>query len=135
MTHPDADTLLKYVLQTLDESESSSVAEHIAVCENCRNLAQKLLSECTRMGEIEFHVDAPEPPGLPRQPRMILTMLRWAAVLATGFLLGYLTAQLSDPVRPVIVQQRMVPTRAEVSSSGFVSCQAVDVTTSTEVTP
>ncbi|HEX7571897.1 MAG TPA: hypothetical protein VF514_02310 [Bacteroidota bacterium] len=127
MTHPDADTLLKFVIQTLDESESSSVAEHLSVCEKCRDLRQKLLGEFARMGEVEFRIDTPEPPGLPRRLRMTLAVSRWAAVLAIGFLLGYLTAQLSDPVRPVVVQQRLIPTRGEVSSSGYISCQAVDV--------
>jgi predicted anti-sigma-YlaC factor YlaD len=130
MTHPDADTLLKFALKTLDESESSSVAEHLSVCEKCRDLQQKILGELARLEEVEIHIDVPAPPGIPRRRRMALAVLRWAAVLATGFLLGYMTAQLSDPVRPVVVQQRLIPTRAEVSSSGYVSCQAIDVTTS-----
>jgi len=130
MTHPDADTLLKFVLQTLDESEGSSVAEHLAVCVRCGDLHQKLLGEVTRLGQVGFHIDLPAPPGIPRRSRLPLAVSRWAAVLAIGFLMGYLTAQLSDPVRPVVIQQRLIPTRAEVSSSGFVSCQAIDATTS-----
>lgn len=127
MTHPDADTLLKFVLKTLDESKSSSVAEHLSVCEKCRDLQQKLLGELARLEGIEIHIDVPAPPGLPRRSRLPLAVSRWAAVLATGFLLGYMTAQLSDPVRPIPVQQRLIPTQGEVSSSGYVSCQAVDV--------
>ena len=130
MTHPDADTLLKFALKTLDQSESSSVAEHLSVCEKCKDLQQKILGELARLEEVEIHTDVPAPPGLPRRLRLPLAVSRWAAVLAIGFLLGYMTAQLSDPVRPVVVQQRLIPTRAEVSSSGFVSCQAIDVTTS-----
>ena len=130
MTHPDADTLLKFALKTLDESDSSSVSAHLSVCEKCRVLQQKILGELARLEEVEIHTDVPAPPGLPRRLRLPLAVSRWAAVLAIGFLLGYMTAQLSDPVRPVVVQQRLIPTRAEVSSSGFVSCQAIDVTTS-----
>jgi anti-sigma factor RsiW len=130
MTHPDADTLLKFVLQTLDESDTRSVMEHLQACEECRGLQQKLLGELARLGKIDFQIDIPSPPGLPRRSRLPLAVSRWAAVLAIGFLLGYMTAQLSDPVRPVVVQQRLIPTRAEASASRYVSCQALDATTS-----
>jgi hypothetical protein len=129
MTHPDADTLLRFVLQTLDDSDSSSVAEHMSACEECKELQQKLLGEVERLERIDFDINVPVPPRLPRRSRLIPEVSRWAAVLAIGFLLGYLTAQLLDPVHPVPVQQRLIPTQAKVPSSGYISCQAVDVKT------
>ena len=130
MTHPDHDTLLRFVLQTLDEPDNAIVSGHLPACEECRELEQKFLSEVEKLQGIKFHIAVPAPPRLTRRSRRLVVVSRWAAVLATGFLLGYMTAQLSDPVRPVVVQQRLIPTRAEVSSSAFVSCQAIDVTTS-----
>lgn len=129
MTHPDADTLLKFVIKTLDESGSSSVTEHLSNCEACRNLQQKLLGEVEKLGQIDFRIDIPSPPALPQRPRMTPAVSRWAAVLAAGFLLGYLTAQLEAPLHPIPVQQRLIPTQGGVPSSGYVSCQAIDVGT------
>jgi predicted anti-sigma-YlaC factor YlaD len=129
MTHPNADTLLEFVLQTLEESDNSIVREHLSTCEQCRELQQMLEGEVKRLESIDMHFDVPSPPRLPRRSRLLMTVSRLAAVLAVGFLLGYVTAQLFDPVRPIPVQQRLIPTQVEVSSSGYIPCQAVDLKT------
>jgi hypothetical protein len=45
-----------------------------------------------------------------------------------GFLAGYMTAELTNPVRPITVQQRLVPGHPGVPSTGYYSCQTVDIT-------
>jgi len=126
MTHPDADTILKFVLQMLDEPDIAHVRNHLSECEECRKLQQQYLGEIKRLERIDFHVDVPAPPALSRRSRLIPEVPRWAAVLAAGFLLGFLTAQVAAPHHPIPVQQHLIPARGTVDT-GFISCQAVDL--------
>jgi hypothetical protein len=129
MTHPDSDTLLGFVLQTLDESDSSAVREHLSACEECRERQRKLEGEVARLASVDLQVKMVAPPRLPRRSRLHISVSKFAAVLAAGFLLGYATALLSNPVRPVPVQQRLIPAQVIVPSSGYVPCQGVDLRT------
>ncbi len=127
MTHPDGDVLLKYVLQTLDESDRQAVDQHLSLCRECRSLRERTQGEVERLGRIEFHIDVPAPPELPRGHWTAMAVWRWAAVLGVGFILGYVTANLSESPPSIPVQQRLIPTRNAGDSSEFISCQAVDV--------
>ena len=130
MTHPDTDTLLKFVLQTLGESDEQIVRDHLSTCEQCRALQQNLQGDINRLGSVNLHIEMPAPPRLLRRLRVPTAVLRLAAVLAVGFLIGYATAQLSEPVRTVPVQQRLIPVEVAVPASGYIPCQAVDLKTS-----
>lgn len=127
MIHPDGDTLLKFVLQTLDESENAAVREHVSACEQCREQEWKLEGEVKRLASIDFRVDMVAPPRLPRRSRLFSTVLRSAAVLAVGFVVGYATAELSNPVHPIPLQQRLIPAEIAVPHSGYIPCQEVDM--------
>jgi hypothetical protein len=59
----------------------------------------------------------------------LVPALKAAAVLAVGFSIGYATAELSNPVPPIPVQQRLIPSEIAVPSSGYVPVQEVDVRT------
>jgi hypothetical protein len=52
-----------------------------------------------------------------------------AAALAIGFLMGYLTSRLLDPVRSIPVPQRLIPAQVAVPTSGYIPCKAVDLKT------
>jgi anti-sigma factor RsiW len=127
MTHPDGDTLLKFVLQTLDEPDTSVVREHLSACEQCREQERKLQGEVKRLASVDFPIDLVAPPRLPRKSQLLIAVSRSAAVLAAGFLLGFAAAELSNPVHPIAVQQRLIPAQVALPSSGYVSCQEVDV--------
>jgi hypothetical protein len=129
MTHPNTDTLLKFVLQTLEEPDEPIVREHLAACDQCRELQQNMQREVQRLGRINLPIEIPVAPRLPRRLRVPMAVLRLAAVLAVGFLMGYATAQLSQPVSSVPVQQRLIPARVAEPSSGYIPCQAVDLKT------
>jgi hypothetical protein len=128
MTHPHDDGLLEFVLQTLEESDSSVVRAHLLECEQCRDLQRKLQSQVERLGSIDMRIDIPERTRLPGTPRQFAAAWRWAAVLAAGFLLGLLTARLSDKAHPIHVPQRLI-VQTPTSSFGYVSCQALDLRT------
>jgi hypothetical protein len=129
MTHPDGDTLLQFVLQTLDESGNSAVREHLSACEQCIERQRKLEGEITRLASIHLPVKMIAPPRLPRRSRLTTSVSKIAAVLAAGFLLGYATALLSNPVHPIPVQQRLIPAQFRVPSSEYVPCRQVDLRT------
>jgi hypothetical protein len=129
MTHPDSDTLLKYTLRILDGPEESIVQNHLSTCEQCRVLQQDLQGEVKMLGGVNLHIGMPEPPRLPRRSRVSLAVSRLAAVLVLGFLMGYVTAQLSDRTISIPVQQRLIPVQLAVPSSAYIPCQAVDLKT------
>jgi hypothetical protein len=129
MTHPDTDTLLKFVLQTLQQPDERVVRDHLLTCEQCRARQQNLQGEVQRLGRLNLHIEMPAPPRLSRRLRIPMAVSRLAAVLAVGFLMGYATAQLSEPARTAPVQQRLIPAQVVVPSSGYIPCQAVDLKT------
>jgi hypothetical protein len=129
MTHPDGDTLLKFVLQTLDKSEDEAVRQHLSSCEQCKGEHRKLEGEVRRLSSFDIPVEMVSPPRLLQRSRGMVPALKVAAVLAVGFLLGYASAQLTNPVHPIPVQQRLIPSHVAVPSSGYVPAREVDVRT------
>jgi anti-sigma factor RsiW len=129
MNHPNGDTLLKYVLGTLDESETEAVRQHLSSCEECSKEERKIDGEVRRLSSVDIPLETGEPPRLPRRPRGLVPVLKVAAVLAVGFSIGYATAELSNPAPPIPVQQRLIPSHVVVPSSGYVPVQEVDVRT------
>jgi hypothetical protein len=129
MTHPNEDDLLQYVLQTLGEFDHAEIRKHLSQCEQCRACAQNLEQEIERLGSVRIRVDGPR---VPRPPGFTFAPVRrwgWAAGLAAGFLLGILTARLSDDRPPVAVPQRLMTTTDPAGSSGYFPCPAMDVRT------
>jgi len=126
MTHPDADTLLKHVLETLDEPERSEVAGHLAGCEACRKAETEIRGDIRKLEAIGSDVEVPPPPALPRMLERTRVISQWAAVLAAGFLLGYITSNLTSTLPATPVQQRLVPERIVEDTLGFLPCPPVD---------
>jgi anti-sigma factor RsiW len=127
MTHLDDDTLLKFLLEILDGPDDSRVREHLARCERCKKRGEELQAQIRQLSRIEMQLGEVTAPPLPRRSRLLTVVTRAAAILAVGFLAGYMTAELSNPIRPIAVQQRLVPGHPAVPSTGYYSCQAVDV--------
>ncbi len=127
MTHLDDDVLLKFVLETLDAPEDQRVREHLSECHQCRERVKQVQADVGRLSGIEMQLGEAVPPPLPRRKPYLSTAVRAAAVLAVGFLAGYVTAEVSNPVPPNAVQQRLVPSAPATPSSGYFSCQAVDI--------
>ncbi len=126
MNHPDEDTLLKYALAALDAPDASLVREHLSVCQACREQQSKTQAELERLSGVAMKVDDAAPPRLQRKAGFLFAAARVAAALVAGFLAGYLTAELSNPLRPMPVQQRLITRPPTTPASGYVSCQAVD---------
>ena len=129
MTHPDEDTLLQFVLQTLGESDYSDVRKHLSRCVHCQGLERKLQQELGRIERVQIQVDAPRFLRLPVLSDAPLRRWRWVAGLAAGFLLGILTARLADYRHPATVPQRLVTQAAPSSPSAYIPCRALDLET------
>jgi hypothetical protein len=127
MNHVDGDTLLKFVLETLDGQAEAAVRDHLSACDRCSQESGRLRAEIERMSGMEVRVGDINPPALPRRFRVLRTVSRMAAVLAVGFLLGYLTADLSNPSLPVAVQQRLIPNVVARTDTEYIPCAAIDV--------
>ena len=127
MTHFDDDTLLKFLLETLDGADDLQVREHVAGCRQCKGRADKLQEEIGQLSGIEMRIGRGTTPSLSRRFRLLTVVSRAAAILAVGFLAGYMTAEFSNPIRPVAVQQRLVPGYPTIPSMGYYTCQALDV--------
>jgi hypothetical protein len=125
MMHLDEDTLLKFVLETLEGQDRSAVAKHLAKCERCAALKQTLQMRVDRLATIDMDIDVPRAPRI-GAPESHAQTWRWVAVLVVGFLLGYLSAHLSDTERPIPVPQRLTPVRM-ASPSGYFACPASDL--------
>ncbi len=129
MNHPDDDTLLQFVLRTVGEAEYSALQQHLSLCEQCREREREMQAEVERLGAIQMQIDLLELPRLPGPIRATIARWGWAAGLAAGFLLGMLTAALTNEEHPAAVPQRLVTTTVVSSSSGYIPCQASDVKT------
>jgi hypothetical protein len=126
MNHPDDDTLLKLVLETLDDVDVAPLREHLSACRGCTEKKERIEAEVGRLRGIAVRVEGVAP-RLPRGRRVLLVAVGAAAILVVGFFSGYLTAELSNPIRPSPVQQRLIPASPVASSTGYISCQAVDL--------
>ena len=127
MNHLDGDTLLMHLLETLDEQAEAAVRDHLSVCDACRQESGRLRKEIQRISRIDVRVGGANPPPLPGRYRVLRTVSRMAAVLAVGFMLGYLTADLSNTRLPVPVQQRVIPGVVAGTDTDYVPCAAIDL--------
>ena len=127
MTHVDDDTLLKFVLEILDNPDESLVRDHLSMCTECRQKSANFQHDVAALGTVEFLHDRVAQPRMPRTTRGRLSALTAAAVLVAGFLGGYVTSELSNPDRVVVVQQHVQPTPVVVPVTQYVSCEQIDI--------
>jgi len=128
MMHPDEDTLLKYALEVLEGSEVEDVKRHLEVCDACRDQFHTIHEQLGRMKTVSFPVETPDLP-LPStaRRRTMSTVLRAAAVLLVGFILGYGTALLSEPQSSIVVSQQFRPKTPQVSVTRHTPAEQVDL--------
>ena len=127
MMHIDDDTLLKFVLETLDEPDNASVRKHLSSCPLCSGKRSELQREVGSLASVDFQVDNVEPPRLPQRSRRSLVIARFAAVLAVGFVTGYLVAELSAPLKTTTVGQQLRPAPVATPVTRPAPCSAIDI--------
>lgn len=126
MCHFDKDTLYKYALDLLDDSDSKFIREHLKECELCEQKYNEIKDELDVISSYnpELKIDIPQ---LPKQGNSGRIWLKRAAVLFIGFLLGYSTSTLMQPDKVEIVGQSFIPRVSYLDSTQFIECQNVDI--------
>ena len=126
--HPDDDTLLKYVLDILDAADEKVTRDHVTGCEQCAVRCRDLREPMDRMSKMQFRIQDGTAPRLPqrKRPKSALVM-RVAAILAAGFLAGYLTAGWTTPPPILSVPQHLETESPATSFTHFTSCPQVDL--------
>lgn len=133
MSHIDPDTLTAYALDVLDETNCRTVRDHLAVCAECTASLSAAKADTDRLGSVRLPVIPLRPPPLRVRKRMPAPWMRAAAILAIGFLAGFLTAEAlkHDPV--IVVHQEFRPAAVPPTEAARASCQPVDIVPAREL--
>jgi anti-sigma factor RsiW len=129
MKHPDTDALLQAILETLQEPERTSVQQHVSGCPECAAQMKELESQVQTITRVAFPSVEIVPPRLPVRHAAGKSILKAAAVLVLGFLMGYATAHLAEREPRSIVGQRLQPTTIPVSTTRNTPSEAIDCAT------
>lgn len=130
MNHPDNDTLLRYALETADESERGDLGTHLAGCPDCSRALGEITRDLDLISGSDPAAGVPHP-GVPPLPAFryvhLRTAFRAAAAVAVILLGGYLvTGPARDP-QISVVPQRFRPAAAVVPAGEFAPCEVVDI--------
>lgn len=126
--HPDDDTLLKYVLEILDDADDAATRDHVTRCGQCAARCRELSKPIDRITTVQFKIQEVAAPRFPRRKRsMSAVVIRAAAILAAGFLAGYLTAGWTALPPTLSVPQHLEPESPATTLPHFTSCDQIDL--------
>ena len=127
MNHYDDDILLKFVLEILDEQETTEVKDHISQCEQCQQRLEDIRKQTELIGNLDLDIKAPEIP-LPTTKRIpMIRFLRAAAMILIGFSVGFGMAKMSSKEQVNIIPQRFQVTAAPDTFMFYRVCEPVDL--------
>ena len=127
MKHPDDDSLLKSVLELLDEHEASELKNHLRQCDDCRKRFERLRREMNIISSIEPKINQQTFP-LPRSNNITyVTLMKAAALLIIGFMAGYGVSHLSSPECVNAVGHQLKPSAPPESLMRYAACESVDM--------
>lgn len=125
--HISEDTLLKFQLELLEGPDERRVREHLSGCEKCSRRLEDLQKQTDIIKSFELDIGETVYP-LPRGRRVtFMPLLKAAAVLAIGFLAGYLTSELTRPHPVDVVGQTLIPKAQVTSISRYTPCEPTDL--------
>jgi hypothetical protein len=127
MIHLDDDTILKYIIDTLDETERSAALDHISTCDYCRQEADRVRGDMERMSAFQLRVGRVKPPPLRRSFNPLGVIAKVAAILAVGFLLGYVVAEMSTSPVSIPVPERLLLSSGNGYEPKYAPSEATDV--------
>jgi hypothetical protein len=127
MTHPDEDTLLKSVLGILEESEERQVQQHLAECPECQTRLEKLRKDTEIIGSLELETMAPEIP-FPKPVRInFMPVIKVAALLLIGFIVGFGSSNLSHREAVNVIPQRLQVNPPMEKAIQYSACEPIDL--------
>ena len=126
MKHIEEDTILKFLLELLDDEEYKIVNDHITECEICNTILNELKKQNELIASYNPEVQNSYIPVFKKKKHYSIWLKR-AAVLLIGFLLGYSTSLLLQPEKVMVVEQYLITKSPQVVSSGFIECPSIDI--------
>ncbi|MBT3232720.1 MAG: hypothetical protein HN356_07885 [Calditrichaeota bacterium] len=127
MEHPTEDKLLGLELELLDAEEKQRIREHIRECKKCEMRFSKVVADTQILGSIDPEIVLPiyDYPDIDKHS--FRAILRFAAVLLIGFIIGYGTSLFSRPVCNNVVPQYLKTKPVEQPMFQFTSTEVVDL--------
>lgn len=125
MKHFDENTILKYLLEVLDENDSQSVKNHLSECDICLSILNDLKKQNELITSYNPKIENVYVPINKKNNYPV--WLKRAAILIIDFLLGYYTSTLLQPEQITIVEQFSVSKSLQVTSTNFTICPFIDI--------
>jgi len=127
MKHYDEDILLKLGLELLTKEEEKNIREHLSECEQCRETFSIIKGDINLIESFEPDVE-PEIIPLPeKENNKTRQLFKVAAILVVGFFVGFLTSDLSNPEKVIVVKQSIIKRTVMDSTGSFKTCEQVDL--------
>lgn len=126
MKHIEEDTILKYLLEVLDDEELKRVRDHLTECEICNAKLNELKNQNELIASYNPEVNNSYIPFLKKKDNYSIWFKR-VAVLLVGFILGYSTSVLLRPDKVIIVEQYLIVKSPQVVSADFIQCPNIDI--------
>ncbi len=127
MKHYNEEILLKLELELLTKEEEENIRDHLSECEHCRETYSTIKGDINLIGSYEPDVE-PEIIPLPVKKKNIARqLLKVAAILLVGFFAGFLTSDLSNPEKVIVVKQSIIKGTVLESTGNFKTCEQVDL--------
>jgi len=126
MKHISEDKLLEFALETCEVSERPAIEEHLNKCAECREMLDRIRGDIELIGGIKPKTGFVSQP-IPVRRSILPGILRMAAVITIGFVLGYGSSSLtkSDPVCVSPSYERLSPPADSVA--GYAIPDATDI--------
>jgi len=126
MNHFDEDTILKFVLEVLDDDELKKVRDHLIDCEICNTKFNDIKKQNELIGSYNPDVENKFMPIYKKKNNYSVWIKR-AAVLLMGFLLGYSASVILYPNQVVVVEQYLISKSPQAISTNFTECPNIDI--------
>ena len=127
MKHYDEDILLKLGLELLTKEEEKNIREHLSECEQCRDTFSIIKGDINLIGSFEPDVEPKIIPLPVKKKNITRRLLKVAAILVVGFFVGFLSSDLSNPEKVIVVKQSIIKRTILESTGNFKTCELVDL--------
>jgi hypothetical protein len=96
MNHPNEDQLLSFALETdTSENERREIADHLRTCDACRKSMASIENDLSVIGGVRPSKQGAPIALSPRRPITVYTLLKAAALIIFGVVVGYSSARLT----------------------------------------
>jgi len=127
MKHLEEDMLLKLVLGVLEEREERELQAHLALCQECQVKREKMVKDTEIIGSMKLDTGSLKIP-MPKPTRIsFMPLLRAAALLLIGFMVGFGSSNLSHREAVNVIPQRLQVASPTGNVVQYSSCEPVDL--------